>query len=71
MPGDNPERQSLIARESDLLLEELERLDNEVDFDRDTAEVRKEKAWRDHLRARPNVLDEELHELQGIRNPQT
>jgi hypothetical protein len=32
----------------------------------DDQEVRNEKAWLDHIRARRNVLDEELLELQGV-----
>jgi hypothetical protein len=31
----------------------------------DDPEVRNEKAWLEHIRARRNVLDEELLELQG------
>ena len=32
-----------------------------------TPEVNKEKAWLDHIRARRNVLDEELQQLQRIQ----
>jgi hypothetical protein len=38
----------------------------DLDYENDDdLEVRNEKAWLDHIRARRNVLDEELLELQG------
>jgi hypothetical protein len=71
MATDNAERQYLIAREMDLLLAEGERTENhlfDLDYENDNdPEVKKEKAWLDHIRARHNVLDEELHELQRIQ----
>jgi hypothetical protein len=71
MVGENPERQYLLTRESDLLLAEAERTERHLfDLDYlndDDPEVRQEKAWLDHIRARRNVLDEDLLELQGIR----
>ena len=71
MATDNAERQYLIAREMDLLLAEGERTENRL-FDLDSEndndpEVNKEKAWLDHIRARRNVLDEKLHQLQRIQ----
>jgi hypothetical protein len=71
MASDNSERQYLIAREMDLLLAEGERTENylfDLDYENDNGpEVKTEKAWLDHIRARRNVLDEELHELQRIQ----
>jgi hypothetical protein len=71
MATDNSERQYLIAREMDLLLAEGERTENhlfDLDYENDSdPEVKTEKSWLDHVRARRNVLDEELHELQRIQ----
>jgi hypothetical protein len=71
MATDSAERQYLIAREMDLLLAEGERTENhllDLDHENDNdPEVKKEKAWLDHIRNRRNVLDEELHELQRIQ----
>ena len=71
MATDNAERQYLIAREMDLLLAEGERTENhlfDLDHENDNdPEVKKEKAWLDHIRNRRTVLDEELHELQRIQ----
>ena len=70
MATDNAERQYLIAREMDLLLAEAERTENhlfDLDYENDNdPEVNKEKAWLDHVRARRDVLDEELQQLQRI-----
>jgi hypothetical protein len=71
MANDNSERQYLIARELDLLLAEGERTENhlfDLDYENDNdPEVKNEKAWLDHIRARRNVLDEELHQLQRVQ----
>jgi hypothetical protein len=71
MATDNAGRQYLIAREMDLLLAEEERTENhlfDLDYENDNdPEVKKEKAWLGHIRARRDVLDEELHELQGVQ----
>jgi hypothetical protein len=71
MATDNAERHYLIAREMDLLLAEGERTENHLfDFDYENdndPEVKKEKAWLDHVRARRDVLDEELHQPQRIQ----
>jgi hypothetical protein len=71
MATDNAERHYLIAREMDLLLAEAERTENhlfDLDYENDNdPEVKKEKAWLDHVRARRNVLDEELHQLERIQ----
>jgi hypothetical protein len=70
MATDNSEWQYLIAREMDLLLAEGERTEShlfDLDYENDNPEVKKEKAWLDHIRARRNVLDEEIHELQRIQ----
>jgi hypothetical protein len=68
MAGENPERQYLLARESGMWLAEAERTERhlfDLDFENnDDPEVRNEKAWLGHIRARRNALDEELHELQ-------
>lgn len=68
---DNAERHYLIAREMDLLLAEAERTENhlfDVDYENENdPEVTKEKAWLDYVRARRNVLDEELHQLERIQ----
>jgi hypothetical protein len=71
MATDNSERHYLIAREMDLLLAEGERTENHLfDFEYENdndPEVKKGKAWLDHIRARRDVLDEELHQLQRIQ----
>jgi hypothetical protein len=71
MATDNAERQYLIAREMDLLLAEAERTENhlfDLDYENDNdPEVKKEKAWLDRVRARRDVLDEELQQLQRIQ----
>jgi hypothetical protein len=71
MGTDNAERQYLIAREMDLLLAEAERAEShlfDLDYENDNdPEVKQEKAWLDHIRARRNVLDEELHQMQRIQ----
>jgi hypothetical protein len=71
MATDNAERQYLIAREMDLLLAEAERTENhlfDLDYENDNdPEVKKQKVWLDHIRARRNVLDEELRQLQRIQ----
>ena len=71
MATDNAERQYLIAREMDLLLAEAERTENhlfDLHYENDNdPEVNKEKAWLDHIRARRDVLDEELQQLQRIQ----
>jgi hypothetical protein len=71
MATGNSERQYLIAREMDLLLAEGERTENhlfDLDYENDSdPEVKTEKAWLDHIRARRNFLDEELHQLQRIQ----
>jgi hypothetical protein len=55
----------------DLLLAEGERTENhlfDLDYENDSdPEVKTEKAWLDHIRARRNFLDEELHQLQRIQ----
>jgi hypothetical protein len=59
-----------LPREMDLLLAEAERTENhlfDLDYENDHPEVKNEKAWLDHIRARRNVLDEELHELQRVQ----
>jgi hypothetical protein len=70
MATDNAERQYLIAREMDLLLAEAERTENhlfDLDYENDNdPEVNNEKAWLDRVRARRDVLDEELQQLQRI-----
>src|ERR1700739_4471774 len=61
MPGENPERQYLIARESDMWLAEGRATDDRLEgMDSDDPEAQREKAWLDHIRARRNELDEEL-----------
>jgi hypothetical protein len=69
MVGENPGRQYLLARESGMWLAEAERTEPhlfDLDYENDDdLEVRNEKAWLDHIRARRNVLDEELLEMQG------
>ncbi|HWX99367.1 MAG TPA: hypothetical protein VNY55_05680 [Mycobacterium sp.] len=71
MATDNAERQYLIAREMDLLLAEAERTENhlfDLDYENDNdPEVNTEKAWLDRVRARRDVLDEELQQLQRIQ----
>jgi hypothetical protein len=71
MATDNAERQYLIAREMDLLLAEADRTENhlfDLDYENDNdPEVKKEKAWLDHIRARRDGLAEELHQLQRIQ----
>ena len=71
MATDNAERQYVIAREMDLLLAEAERTENhlfDLDYENDNdPEVKKEKAWLDRVRARRDVLDEELQQLQRIQ----
>ena len=71
MATDNAERQYLIAREMDLLLAEAERTENhlfDLDHENDNdPEVNNEKAWLDRVRARRDVLDEELQQLQRIQ----
>jgi hypothetical protein len=71
MATDQAERQYLIAREMDLLLAEAERTENhlfDLDYENDNdPEVKKQKVWLDHIRARRNVLDEELRQLQRIQ----
>ncbi len=71
MATDNAERQYLIAREMDLLLAEAERTENhlfDLDYENDNdPEVNNEKAWLDRVRARRDVLDEELQQLQRIQ----
>lgn len=68
MVGENPERQYLLARESGMWLAEAERTERhlfDLDYENDDdLEVRNEKAWLDHIRARRNVLDEELGVLK-------
>ncbi|MDT5351321.1 MAG: hypothetical protein QOH91_4608, partial [Mycobacterium sp.] len=40
----------------------------DLDYENDNdPEVKNEKVWLDHIRARRNVLDDELHELQRIQ----
>jgi hypothetical protein len=55
----------------DLLLAEAERTENhlfDLDYENDNdPEVKKEKAWLDRVRARRDVLDEELQQLQRIQ----
>jgi hypothetical protein len=69
MVGENPEWQYLLARESGMWLAEAQRTERhlfDLDYENnDDPEVRNEKAWLEHIRARRNVLDEELLELQG------
>ena len=61
MPGENPERQYLIARESDMWLAEGRATGDRLEgMDSDDPEAQREKAWLDHIRARRDELDEEL-----------
>lgn len=67
MPGRDPERQYLIARESDFWLDEAREIDRRLDgMKPDDPERAKEQAWLEHIRAKRNELDEELLELQGV-----
>lgn len=70
MVGTGERRQYLIARESDLWLEETERVQAKLDDlgpdAEETADVLADKTWLEYILVRRDDLAEELLRLQGV-----
>jgi len=65
MPGKDPELQAHIARLSDLLLAERDRVKNRLS-DLKHEQASKEQAWHDYLEAKHAALTKELLQLEGL-----
>lgn len=57
MPGRDPERQYLIARESDLFLDEARAVANRLEAQPNDPDRANDEAWLQHIRSRRNELE--------------
>jgi hypothetical protein len=70
MAGTGEERQYLLARESDMWLDEAERIQNRLDDldpgDDEDSDVLKDKVWLEYVLDKREELTEELLTMQGV-----